>query len=89
MNANQITLAYRTWRLLNRKWTVSPKRLQKSIGKEPALQVVKIVEDAFHVSIEKTESGYHMTETSAKQPAPPKANAKKTTRVAAKKKTAA
>ncbi len=64
----------------------SPTGKSCTIGKEPAIQVVKRIEDAYHVSIEKTEEGYHMSETSAKQPAPRKA---KTTKVAAKKKTAA
>jgi hypothetical protein len=88
MNATQITLLHKAWRLLNRKWFVTPARLEKTIGKEPVLQVVKSIEDAYHVSIEKTEGGYHMTETSAKQPVARKAKAKKATKVAAKKKTA-
>jgi len=87
MDANQIVLAYRTWRLLNRKWNVSPKRFQKRIGKEPALRVVKMVEDAFHVEIEKTEQGYHLKGTEAKQAGTRKAKAKKT-KLAAKNKNA-
>jgi hypothetical protein len=88
MNATQITLLHRAWHLLNRKWFVTPARFEKTIGKEPALQVVKSIEDAYHVSIEKTEAGYHMTETSARQPVARKVKAKKATKVAAKKKTA-
>jgi hypothetical protein len=67
---------------------VTSARFEKAIGKEPALQVVKSIEDAYHVSIEKTEGGYHMTETSAKHPVARKVKAKKATKVAAKKKTA-
>jgi hypothetical protein len=77
MNATQITLLHKTWRLLNRKWFVTPARLEKAIGKEPAAQIVKRIEDAYHISIEKTEQGFHMSETSAKQPATRKAKAAK------------
>ena len=91
MNASEVVMTYKVWRLLNRKHHVTETRLAKAIGKTPALHAIKSVEDSFHVTIEKTEEGFHMVETEAKAPAartrkaPVKKAAKKT---AAKKKTA-
>lgn len=68
MNADEVKLVVRVWKILNRKFYVTEARLAKVIGKTPAIQAVKSVEDSFHVSVEKLEQGYHMDATSAKAP---------------------
>ena len=80
MNSAEIKLIHRVWMLLNRKNVVTPARLTKLIKKEPAMHVIKRLEDAYGVTIEKTNSGYHMKETEAVTPP-----VKKTVRAAAKK----
>lgn len=70
MNASEVVMVYKLFRLFNRKWFVTEARLARAIGKTPAIQAVKSVEDSFHVSIEKLEQGYHMESTEAKKPAP-------------------
>lgn len=69
MNATEVLLVHKVWRLLNRKHQVTSARLAKAIGKVPAIQAVKSVEDAYGVHIEKSEDSYHMVETDAKAPA--------------------
>jgi hypothetical protein len=91
MNAFEIVRTYKVWRLLNRKHHVTETRLAKAVGKTPVLHAIKSVEDSFHVTIEKTEQGYHMVESEAKAPAPRarKAPVKKATKKAPSKKKAA
>jgi len=89
MNAEMVILTYKVWRLLNRKHLVTKARMEKAVGKVPILQAVKAVEDAYGVHVTKDEHGYHMDETAAKAPTSRKPKAKKATKPAAKKKSAA
>lgn len=91
MNGTEVVMTYKVWRLLNRKHNVTEARLAKAIGKKPALHAIKSVEDSFHVTIQKTEDGYHMVESEAKAPAPRarKAPTNKVTKKGAGKKKAA
>ena len=88
MNSSEIKLTHRVWMLLNRKDLVTHARLAKLIKKEPPMHALKRLEDAYQVTVEKTDTGYRLKETEAKKPVARKGKAKKTSKVATKKKTA-